>query len=678
MFVTITKNFYQCTLPQASVDNLQAAFFVNRLQHVHSKLERATGKVEAKCEMCSDGKAEAFCRHCMMFICAECVKHHQRLRVFAGHKTSSLDELKEGEAREFVTPDPTLQTCKLHDEPMKFFCFGCSCLIYICRDCTIEDHLGHKYQSVKKAAPEVKKKLSQHLEPLREIKDGLVYVKKEVQTTKSKLETRGHALVGQIENSCDQICKIIQNHKKQLVQHVESKISQTTGRLSGQEKRLFTSCAGADSVIEYTQQCMEHLADDEIMCMHAELQSRIDSTIEEQQNKAGNSLEPLEEVDLTVDLKFVEKLKQLCQTITKVPLDPSVVENEVGKTSEITVSLTSLADGKPTKRKSIIECHLKSLVDGSRSKCKVDSVKGHEYRIQYTPTIRGRHELIVTVNKVEVAGSPFPVFASIHPNQLGKPVQVITGLNQPAGIACNSEGNFIICDYHQDVVLMDKKGNKLSSIKNSDYSFSLPNPRGVAVDEDDSIYLVCETTNVIHKINRQMKKLTAQKGESGHDCVAVVGDEVMVCERSKETIKVYSKELEYVREIVSPDQKSGMFASISSDEHGKLYVSDRENSCIVVFNGGGQFLRSFGCDENGIKKINSPWGVCVSGQFVYVSSWDSNDISVFTTLGEYVTSFGKRGRGRGSLTVLLVCVWIKMGFCMFVIVGIKESRCFSL
>ena len=268
------------TLPQGGVDNLQAAFFVNRLQHVHSKLERATGKVEAKCEMCSDGKAEAFCRHCMMFICAECVKQHTKMKVFAGHKTSSLDELKEGGAREFITPEPTLQTCKLHDELMKFYCFDCSCLI--CRDCTVEDHLGHKYQSVRKAAPEVKKKLSQHLQPLREIKDGLLCAVKEVCTTKSELEAEGHAVVRRVETLCDELCQIIQHRKKQLVQEVESKITQKSGSLTGQEKQLSTSCAGADSVIEFTQHCMEHSNDDEIMCMYTELQSRIDRVIEEQ------------------------------------------------------------------------------------------------------------------------------------------------------------------------------------------------------------------------------------------------------------------------------------------------------------------------------------------------------------------------------------------------------------
>ena len=317
------------TLPQGGVDNLQAAFFVNRLKQVHSKLERATGKVEAKCEMCSKlGKAKAFCRNCMMFICAECVDHHQNLKVFAGHKTSFLDNLKEGGAREFITPEPTLQMCKLHDESMKFYCFDCSCLV--CRDCTVDDHLGHKYQFVRKAAPEVKKKLSQHLEPLREIKDGLMCAVKEVRTTRSELEAEGHAVVEGIENWCDELCQVIQHRKKQLVQEAKSKITEKSGGLTGQEKQLSTSCVGADSVIEFTQHCMEHSTDDEIMCMYAELQSRIDRAIEEQQ-KAGNSLEPVEKGDVAVDVNSFEKLKQLCQTtpgITQIPFEPLSLSRE--------------------------------------------------------------------------------------------------------------------------------------------------------------------------------------------------------------------------------------------------------------------------------------------------------------------------------------------------------------
>ena len=434
----------------------------------------------------------------------------------------------------------------------------------------------------------------------------------------------------------------------------EGKIAQKSWGLTGQEKQLSTSCAGADSVIEFTQHCMEHLTDDEITFMHVELQSRIDRAIEEQQ-KAGNSLEPVEEVDVTVDVSFAEELKQLCQTkarITQIPLDPSKctvvckgAENaEIVKLSEVTV-LTNLANGKPTKQKCVVECHLKSLVDGSSGKCKVDQVKGHEYRIQYMPTVRGRHELSVTVNGVEVADSPFPVFASIHPNQLGKPVRVISGFSGPTGVACNSEGEIILCELYGDVVLLDKKENRLTSIKKSEHMQNLDSLCGVAVDGDDNIYFVEFDKNIIHRSDKQMKKITSkatnQKGEPGHLCVAVVGDEVIVGDREG-NINIYSKELEYVRQIAGP------CASVSSDEHGNLYVGSEKNSCANVYTNEGHFLLSFGCDEDGVKKLKDPSDVCVSGQYVYVVNWGGHNISVFTTQAQYVTSFGQRGKREGE------------------------------
>ena len=54
----------------------------------------------------------------------------------------------------------------------------------------------------------------------------------------------------------------------------------------------------------------------------------------------------------------------------------------------------------------------------------VDQTGAGQYSIQCTPTVRGRHELTVSVDGQQVAGSPFSVFVSIPPTQLSKPVKV--------------------------------------------------------------------------------------------------------------------------------------------------------------------------------------------------------------------------------------------------------------
>ena len=492
---------------------------------------------------------------------------------------------------------------------------------------------------------------------------------REIQATRSEVEAQGHSVASHIERSFDELYQIIERHKHQLLSESAKETTRKLERLSGQEKSVSTACAVVQSVIEYTEQCVEHSADDEIMCMHAELQGRIDREIEEQQ-KQGKNLEPVEEADMAVEVSCVEDLKKLCQSkakLTQLPLDPtqSTVTfqeadiTEISKTSEF-IFKSVMTNGKPSKRKCAIECYLKSLSDGSTTKCQVDTIEGGDYRVHYTPTVRGRHELIVTLNGDAVSGSPFPVFVSIHPKKLGKPVQIISQLKGPSGVAINSEGEIIVSELKGDVVVLDRKGNRLRSVKRSDHN--LQRLWDVAVDEDDNVYFTDLDTNIIYKSDKSMKKVSKwqseQKGEPGYTCVAVIRNEVMTCEvRNEGTIKVYNKELKYVRQITSLPT-AGLF-SISSGEHGNLYVSDKKNSCIHVFSNGGEFLCSFGQDGGDLKY---PVGVCVAGQYVYVTDKDNHSVSVFTTEGEYVTRFGHKGSGEGDLNVPLGLCADKDGF----------------
>ena len=92
---------------------------------------------------------------------------------------------------------------------------------------------------------------------------------------------------------------------------------------------------------------------------------------------------------------------------------------------------------------------------------------------------------------------------------------------------------------------------------------------------------------------------------SGYRGVAVVGDEVMVCEcGNKGTIMVYDRELKYVRQISGRGMAA--FYDLSPDNHGNLYVTEYYNSVIRVFIVDGDLLRSFGCDENRVKKLSRP------------------------------------------------------------------------
>ena len=161
----------------------------------------------------------------------------------------------------------------------------------------------------------------------------------------------------------------------------------------------------------------------------------------------------------------------------------------------------------------------------------------------------------------------------------------------------------------------------------------------------------------------------------GYWGVTVVGDEVMLYERDNEgTVMVYDRELKYVRLV--EHNYIGEFKGVSADNHGNLYVTDYTNDCIQVFSNDGIFERSFGRDSNGVKRLDDPNYVCVSGHYVYATIKDDHYVSVFTTAGDYVTSFGQFGCGEGDFNTPCGVCTDKDGFVYVADFGNNRVQCF--
>ncbi len=656
----------ETTLPDGGVEELRTAFFINRLKSNFSALERVHGKIEVTCEGCNSGsKAKAFCRHCAVFICKDCVLSHKKIRVFSSHEVASLEDLKQGRAKQIAVAEPATKKCSIHEEPLLIYCYDCDSLI--CRDCTVIDHRDHKFQFSKVAAPEMKKCLLEDLVPFKLVSTKFSTAADVIATAKCEVEAQRKCLVDRIEASFERLHHILEKRKKELVQEAVNKVDEKVEKLSAQEKNILTANAEVQSIVEYTERFVGHCSDNEVMSMHTDIRRQIKREIEEH-SKSRRSLEPVEEADVGVEVKCEEELQQLCQTkakITQLGVDPAqctvtgegAESAEIHQTAEVTLT-TRLSNNKTTRRSTEVLSELKSLYNGSVMKCNVDQSGPGEYCIQYTPTVRGSHELTVSVDGQQVAGSPFPVFVSISPTQLGKPVKVWVNITNPRGITTNSENNVIVVGDKVCIIKLDKNEKKTVLVSNS--LSQLTNLMGIATDSEDNIYCTDRQSNKIMKCDKNGGNVQVyevqQVAGPGHRGVAVVGDEVMLCERNNEgTIMIYDRELKYKRSI--QQDGAGEFYYISADLHSNIYVSDCDYEYIRVFSKEGVFLHSFGCDSNGVKRLEGPYGVCVSGCYVYVINFNGDFVSVFTTSGDYVTSFGQRGRGVGDFCVPYgVCV----------------------
>ena len=633
------------TLPEGGVEELKSAFFINRLKSMYVKHKKALSK-QAHCEICTSPQAlaEAFCQQCDKFACKSCVHMHSVMKAaFDGHKIVSIDQLLKIKAEKLVPKNPAHSKCQVHGKSLKIYCFDCNKLI--CRDCTVKDHRDHDIEFNNVAADNKKKELMESLKPLREVEDSLSRALEEVSHAEREVVAQGDSVTNTIETSFEELRTILETRKQQLLEETGRRVREKMEKLKGQERNLSIASAEVRSVIDYTEQCVRLCSDDEVMSMHTEISQRIKEEVEEH-DKPGNRLEPVEEADMGVEVRCAEALQLLCQKAKiTCPADYLVVNNipsmaEVNK--EIKMEVVNTIK-KPLKSDLNLDCQIKSLPTGSVSRPKIEVKDAGRYDISYTPSVRGRHELSISAYGQPVPGSPFTMTVYISPAQLDKPVKAWGGVTSPCGITVNSVGEIIVAEYNRDIVVLDKEGKRLRHIKRSQHQ--IDGLQGSAVDNEDNIYFIGYSSNKIGKSNRNWDKLQVREVQhvkgAGYYDIVVVGDEVMVTECYNEgQIMVYDRELNYVRQITS--RSKILLGCLHPDCHGNLYIK-AVDATIQVLSKTGDFLHSFSRDHNGVLKIENPMMVYVCGQYVYVADYNLTKTVVFTTEGDYVTTFGCYG-----------------------------------
>ena len=105
-------------------------------------------------------------------------------------------------------------------------------------------------------------------------------------------------------------------HSKQqqeLLHKAEKIVREKLDKLSVQEEKQSLSNA----------EFVNHCSNNEVMSMHADVRSQMKRDIEEH-GKADRIIEPVEEIDMGVEVGCAEALQQLCQTQAKITTLPIV------------------------------------------------------------------------------------------------------------------------------------------------------------------------------------------------------------------------------------------------------------------------------------------------------------------------------------------------------------------
>ena len=308
--------------------------------------------------------------------------------------------------------------------------------------------------------------------------------------------------------------------------------------------------------------------------------------------------------------------------------------------------------GQPPRVQQHVSAELKSLMDGSVLQATVVSQTPSTYKLSYTPTTGGRHQLTVRVNNIEIA--TFRVFVQHSPTQLGTPVRVIEDINAWF-IAVGDKGELFVTELHQYTVF-DAQGQRVLTVGSEEEPpFEDGGTIGIATDGEGNVYVTSDD-HKLQKFNRhgEVDKSVGKFGENVGEFnwpfnIRCHNHQVYVCDSKNGRVQVFDSNLNFVRSFGNGPNQLKDPRDIDFDSEGNIYVVDYREDQVLVFSEDGQYLRHFGQWDEGEDELSGPAELCVSRDYVYVTEYYNNRVSVFCTSGEFVDSFGKEGSGRGEL-----------------------------
>ena len=208
-------------------------------------------------------------------------------------------------------------------------------------------------------------------------------------------------------------------------------------------------------------------------------------------------------------------------------------------------------------------------------------------------------------------------------------------------------GKIVITEYSSHCVsTLEIHGQKCERfVISGDMRGIMKNPAGIAVDEEGNIYVSCP--DKLLKFNSNHKLVKCVQGELDDPRgMAIYQDQLYVSDRKNNCIQVFDLNLNHIPSIGSCGGKwfDEPF-DVTFDADGNMYVAEYVNNRVQVLNRRGD-SRMIGEGE-----IGSPSGLHVARGKLFVCDYKDDRIVVYdTTTGEYIKTVASRGTGVGELT----------------------------
>ena len=659
-------------LPQdTGVDGLPPAFHIENLFEIQEAFERTKVSKNIQCEKCTKTSKPAisFCRDCGKFICELCCDIHSQWKEFSKHEVVSMKQLPLATMKELshaqLPRSHTLYCSQHKGKELDLYCDTCEELI--CLLCTVKKHKDHQYDLVEDTFEKHKEEITSSLEPLDGHVSTLSTVLEQLDEQSKGLDDQQATVEVCIRQQVQELHEMLNARKAELLEQLHQETETKLRNLAAQRNELEAVQSQLSGCLTFVKESLRTGSEEEVMQMKPLVMKQIKEITNPDRMP---QLEPCE----SADMKFTTspELLSACQNFGEVYLSEVVPWRcyakgdglkvaEPGETATAIVHIVTSEGKAYTAPLRTLSCELVADSASEKIQCAVKRVGVSQYEISYRPRSRGRHQLHIKIVGEHIRGSPFTVTVKLPVQKLGAPINTITALKRPWGVATSRRGDVIVADYrgHCVSVFSWTNGEKLRSFSSCGVGLRpIHSPRGVAVDSDDNI-LVVDGSHSVKKftLDGEFIQAVGREGSSSLEFKRPTGiavhphnAKVYVADTDNHRIQILNSDLTFSGEFGgSAELPLKCPWGVAFDSTGNVYVADSGNHCIQVFADTGLFLRQFGREGECEGRLNTPTCISIGGDdLAYVTEYGNHRVSVFTCEGEFLASFGSMGSGPGQ------------------------------
>ena len=678
-------------LNSVGVEGLPSSIFISNILDVMvSQDDYENGELEdiRWCNSCDEGsRASSICKNCHEYLCNNCVKAHQRVRLTKDHYIECI-QTKSYLPRNIapsvplgspsfssLTGDKQQTPCPKHEhEVLRLYCDTCASPI--CRECTMTEHVdGHNFIYLQDALDNSR---TITVKLLADAKTGIKALEGSLKLTQGmaeRVEMRSQDVANEIRNITRRHMAALEERERELLRRVE-KIRQVKGKsLHTQVEDLKQGLVSLSRTVENVETVLNTGRDIDVL-------KTKESMMHEMQRLRSlrGHLQPHEDDSII----FTPPDTALHVAITKLGFISS---------SAYAPNCIAVGDGLQRALKGkvsffIVQAkdHLGELrvVGGDPVECLIQSPEGTLFRnevldrqngtytVTYRPQFEGQHIISVLINGKHIYDSPFNVQVRSGRNYatVGQMIAQFGGEGEEEGKLCRPWG---VC-YHKDgyILVADRSNNRIQ-VFNPDGSYhhhfgspgtcngQFDRPAGVATDSQGKI-IVADKDNHRVQIFTFDGNFVLKFGEKGNkngqfnypwDVAVNVDGRILVSDTRNHRVQLFSNDGMFLNKYGFDGALWKHFDSprgVCFNNEGHMVVTDFNNHRLLVIHPDFQAARFLGSEGSGNGQFLRPQGVVVDQEGnIIVADSRNHRIQVFQANGNFLSAFGTPGSGPGQL-----------------------------